>query len=67
MTKRLWQAWGSGVFATATVGHLIRAIVRLPVRLGITEVPVWISWWVVGVAGALSVWLFQRARHRVME
>jgi multidrug transporter EmrE-like cation transporter len=47
------------VFAVVALAHLVRAIQAIPVSVGSTEFPVWLSWAAVVVAGSLSVWAFR--------
>ena len=49
------------VFAVVALVHLYRAVQSLPVQVGSTSMPEWVSWLAVAVAGSLSVWGF-RAR-----
>lgn len=44
------------VFALVAIGHGARAAAGIPIMIGTTSVPIWISWAAFIVAGALSVW-----------
>lgn len=45
-----WATWVSGFFGIAGLLHLMRFVVRVPVRIGAYDVPVGVSL-VVGAAG----------------
>ena len=47
------------VFGLIALGHGIRAALQVPVQLGSTSIPNWVSWVAVVVAGALCVWAFR--------
>ncbi len=47
------------VFGLIALGHGIRAALQVPVQLGSTSIPIWVSWLAVVVAGALCVWAFR--------
>jgi hypothetical protein len=53
------------VFGLMALGHEIRAALQVPVQLGSTSVPVWVSWVAVVVAGALCMWAFRSPGERV--
>jgi|SoiMetStandDraft_2_1073263.scaffolds.fasta_scaffold2729746_1 hypothetical protein len=40
-----------------------RALLRIPAQVGAHDVPVWISWVAVAVAGSLCIWAIQTARQ----
>ena len=44
------------VFAIVAIGHGARAAMGVPITMGATSVPIWISWAAFVFAGALSVW-----------
>jgi hypothetical protein len=46
------------IFALVAVAQFLRAFNQVPVQLGGVEVPVWVSWVAVVVAGSLSAWAF---------
>jgi hypothetical protein len=50
------------LFGLVALAHLARIALALPVQIGTTDIPVWVSWAGLVVAGALSVWGF-RSRH----
>jgi hypothetical protein len=47
------------VFGLIALLQGIRAVMQVPVQVGTTTVPVWVSWVAVMVAGALCVWAFR--------
>ena len=47
------------VFGLIALLQGIRAVMQVPVQIGTTAIPVWVSWVAVVVAGALSVWAFR--------
>lgn len=54
----------SGVlFGLIAVLQAVRAVYQLPVHVGGVDIPVWVSWVVVVVAGGLCVWAF-RSGHK---
>lgn len=60
-TRRLWMMWWSGVFALATVVHLMRALANIPLIVGPVHVAVWISWVIFPLTGLAAVWLMRHA------
>jgi len=44
------------IFALVAIGQLARALMRLPVTIGQTSIPVWASW-VAFVVAATLAWL----------
>jgi len=60
--QRLYLLISGAVFALVAVGHLVRATSGWPLRVGEWDVPVWVSWVAVALAGSLSVWA-QRLRR----
>jgi hypothetical protein len=47
------------VFGLIAIGQGIRAAMQVPVQVGATSIPVWVSWVAVVVAGSLCVWAFR--------
>lgn len=47
------------IFGIVALGHVVRIALALPVQIGATSVPMWVSWVGLIVAGALSVWGFR--------
>jgi hypothetical protein len=53
------------VFGLIAIGQGIRAAMQVPVQVGTTAIPVWVSWVALLVAGSLCVWAFRlSAEHR---
>jgi hypothetical protein len=49
----------SGVmFGFMALAQLVRAVKQVPVQIGSVEIPVWVSWVAVVVAGSLCIWAF---------
>ena len=54
----------SGVlFAVIAVAQAVRALNQWPVHVGGFDVPMWVSWVAMVVAGSLCVWAF-RSGHK---
>ena len=50
------------IFGLIAVAHVWRALMQLPINIGSTGIPVWVSWIAAVVAGALCVWAFQNRK-----
>ena len=50
------------VFGVVAVIQAVRASYQWPAHIGSVEIPVWISWVAMVVAGSLCVWAFRSAR-----
>ena len=59
MRRSGYQTISGLVFGLITLGQGIRAVRQLPVQIGATSVPVWVSWVAVVVAGSLCIWAFR--------
>ena len=59
MRRSGYQTISGTVFGLITLGQGIRAVMQVPVQVGSTSIPVWVSWIAVLVAGSLSVWAFR--------
>ena len=46
------------LFGVIALAQLYRAVTQLPVQIGSVEIPVWVSWVAVLVAGSLCAWAF---------
>ena len=54
----------SGVlFGVIALAQLYRAVTQLPVQIGSAEIPVWVSWVAVLVAGGLCTWAFASGKR----
>lgn len=47
------------VFGVIAVLQAVRALYQWPVHVGTREIPVWVSWIAMVVAGSLCVWAFR--------
>jgi len=47
------------VFALIALLQALRALMQVPIQVGGTAIPVWISWAAAAVAGSPAVWAFQ--------
>ncbi len=47
------------VFGLMALGQAGRAAIQVPVQIGGTSIPIWISWVAVVVTGSLCVWAFR--------
>jgi hypothetical protein len=56
MRRSTYQTISGLVFGLIAVIQGIRIVRQLPVQVGSTSVPVWVSWIAVVVAGGLCVW-----------
>lgn len=59
MKRRGYQTVSGLAFGLITLGQGIRAARELPVQVGTTSIPVWVSWIAVVVAGGLCIWAFR--------
>ena len=56
MTASSYALLAAAIFALVAVGQVIRAIMRLPITVGRTSIPVWASW-IAFVVAAILAWL----------
>jgi len=47
------------VFGVIAAAQAVRAVRQLPVQVGEFEIPVWLSWLAMAIAGSLCVWAFR--------
>ena len=65
MERSGYQTISGVVFGLIAIGQGIRAALQVPVQVGSTAIPVWVSWVAVVVAGSLCVWAFRSsAQHQ---
>jgi hypothetical protein len=62
MTATQYSLLVSLIFALLAVLQLVRAVIGVPVTIGRTAIPIWLSWVVCGVAIILA-WLGYAASH----
>jgi len=58
-----YELVSGSVFGIIAALQATRAVLQVPAQLGAHEVPVWISWLAVVVAGSLCIWAFRTARQ----
>ena len=63
MTIRTFCMLAAAIFALIAVLQLLRIVMGWPVTLNGIDVPFWVSWIAVAVAGALSLVGFRAAMH----
>ena len=59
-----YRTVSGAVFGLIALLQGIRAVMQMPVQVGTTTIPVWVSWVAVMVAGALCVWAFRSSGER---
>jgi hypothetical protein len=57
MKSRYFLASGV-IFGFMALAQLFRAVMQVPVQIGSVEVPVWVSWVAVVLAGGMCTWAF---------
>jgi hypothetical protein len=46
------------IFGLIALAQLYRAVAQVPIQVGGTEIPVWVSWAAVVLIGSMSIWAF---------
>ena len=59
-----YRTVSGSVFGLIALLQGIRAVMQMPVQVGTTTIPVWVSWVAVMLAGALCVWAFRSSGER---
>lgn len=59
MSRLTFTSIAATVFGVVALGHATRLALTLPVQVGATPVPLWVSWVGLFVSGALCVWGFR--------
>lgn len=49
----------ASLFGIVALAHVARLALDVPVQVGTTAIPMWVSWFGLLVAGGLSVWGFR--------
>jgi hypothetical protein len=52
----------AAVFGLVALAHVARLALGLPVQVGATAIPMWISWFGLFLSGGLSLWGFRSSR-----
>ncbi len=69
--RRVWLIWGSGVFATVGLVHLVRAGVDVSLVVAGKAVALWVSWLVgmlaVAASIALAIWASRVGSRRAVN
>ena len=64
MRNNHYELVSGSIFGIVAALQAMRAIFQIPAQVGTHEVPLWISWVAVGVAGSLCLWAIQTARSQ---
>lgn len=65
MNQQVFLAISGTIFGVIALLHLARLLASWPARIGTFEVPMWLSWVSVAVAGFLAFSAFRlKSRHR---
>lgn len=51
------------IFGFMALAQLFRALNQVPAHVGGFEIPVWLSWVAVIIAGGMCAWAFASRRH----
>jgi len=63
MKSHSYELVSGSIFGVIATLQAVRAVLQVPAQIGAQEVPVWISWVAVVVAGSLCTWAFRAARQ----
>ena len=58
-----YELVSGALFALIAIAQLMRAVLAVPVRVGSTSVPLWVSLLAFVITGSLSLWAFSTARR----
>jgi len=59
MSSTTFSTVAASVFGIVALAHVARLALHVPVLVGSTTVPMWVSWVGLLVAGGLSLWGFR--------
>lgn len=59
MERSGYRTTSGTVFGLIAIAQGIRAVLQVPVQVGTTAIPVWVSWVAVLVTGSLCIWAFR--------
>jgi hypothetical protein len=51
------------IFGFIALAQLLRAVNQFPAHVGSVEIPVWVSWIAVVLAGSMCAWAFASRRY----
>jgi len=63
MKSNSYALVSGSVFGIIAALQAMRAVLQVRAQVGTQEVPVWISWLAVVVAGSLCIWAFRTVRQ----
>lgn len=46
------------IFGFLSLAQLLRAVNQVPAQVGGVEIPIWVSWVAVALAGSMCAWAF---------
>jgi len=52
----------AAIFGLVALAHVARLALGLPVQVGATAIPLWVSWFGLFVSAGLSLWGFRSGR-----
>jgi hypothetical protein len=55
----------AALFGIVALAHAARLALEVPIQIGATAIPMWVSWLGLPLAGALSVWGFRSGRRQL--
>jgi hypothetical protein len=56
--SRRYVVVSGALFGFMAVAQLFRAVNQVPAQVGSVEIPVWVSWVAVVLAGSMCTWAF---------
>ncbi|MCP4143692.1 MAG: hypothetical protein GY752_00250 [bacterium] len=62
MNYRTYAIVSGIVFGVIALGHLIRLIFQMPIQIGTSNLPMWVSVLAVILSASLYLWAFREAR-----
>ena len=59
MSSTTFSTVAASVFGIVALAHVARLVLHVPLLVGSTSIPMWVSWVGLLVAGGLSLWGFR--------